>query len=317
MKIKNKYLVTGANGCIGSWVVKQLSNDGQEIVALDQSRNKYRIELLLDQESLSNIKFVNADITDSELIKKIILEESPTYIIHLAALQVPFCKANPILGSKVNVLGTINIFEAVKEAGDIIQGLSYASSRAVYGLNRDSLPSTLYGAFKKTNELTARIYWEDYGISSVGIRPYTVYGVGRDQGLTSDPTKAILAAVLDKSYNISFSGEVGMHYTQDVARIFIEAAKSNKEDAILCNINKEIISIENFIGLINNYIPNANITYNKNLKLPFPVSVDDSTLYETLDTVPFTPLSQGIELTLSIFKDLTDNNLINVDQLNS
>ena len=144
MNSKNKYLVTGSNGCIGSWVVKQLSNDGQEIVALDQSRNKYRIELLLDRESLSNIKFVNADITDSELIKKIILEESPTYIIHLAALQVPFCKANPILGSKVNVLGTINIFEAVKEAGDIIQGLSYASSRAVYGLNRDSLPSTLY-----------------------------------------------------------------------------------------------------------------------------------------------------------------------------
>ncbi|MEZ4717232.1 MAG: NAD-dependent epimerase/dehydratase family protein [Caldilineaceae bacterium] len=126
-----------------------------------------------------------------------------THIIHLAALQVPFCKADPVAGARVNVVGTVNVFEAAKAAG--LGQVVYASSIAVYGpaghyadaiLPADAplFPQTHYGVYKQANEGTARIFWQDDGIASVALRPYTIYGPARDQGLTSEPTKAMLAA---------------------------------------------------------------------------------------------------------------------------
>jgi nucleoside-diphosphate-sugar epimerase len=69
-----------------------------------------------------------------------------------------------------------------------VPALVYASSIAALG-DADH-PSTLYGIFKWANEGTAERYFEDYGVSSIGLRPHTVYGPGRDQGLTSAPTVA-------------------------------------------------------------------------------------------------------------------------------
>ena len=110
-------------------------------------------------------------------------------MIHLAALQVPFVRADPVLGARVNVVGTVNVLEAVRRRADRMGPLVYASSIAVYGaagtLAADDHPGTLYGVFKRANEGTALRYFEDYGVSSIGLRPHTVYGPARDQGLTS------------------------------------------------------------------------------------------------------------------------------------
>ena len=123
-------------------------------------------------------------------------------MVHLAALQVPFCRENPVLGAAVNVVGTMNVFEAVEARLDRIPGIAYACSAAVYGPSDPSpapeagglRPATHYGVFKQANEGNARIAWQDDGVASIGIRPYVVYGAGRDQGLTSGPTAAMAAA---------------------------------------------------------------------------------------------------------------------------
>ena len=115
--------------------------------------------------------------------------------MHLAALQVPFCRADPVLGARVNVVGTVNVFEAVKERLDRIPGVAYASSAAVYGPDDPSpapesggiAPGTIYGVYKLANEGTARLYQAESGVPSIGIRPYVVYGPGRDQGMTVGP----------------------------------------------------------------------------------------------------------------------------------
>ena len=83
------------------------------------------------------------------------------------------------------------------------------------------VPSTHYGVFKCCNEGNARIYFQDYGISSVGLRPWTVYGVGRDLGMTSEPTKAIKAVLLGRPYHISFGGWSDFQYVDDVAKAFV------------------------------------------------------------------------------------------------
>src|SRR5262249_11824732 len=140
-------------------------------------------------------------------------EHEITNVVHLAALQVPFCRADPPLGARVNVLGTVNVFEAVRRRLVPMAPLVYASSVAAFDPPDDGVapsmrghPGTLYGVFKRANEATASVYALEHGVASVGLRPHTVYGVGRDQGLTSAPTAAMLAAAAGLPYAIPYGG---------------------------------------------------------------------------------------------------------------
>jgi len=173
----------------------------------------------------------------------------------LAGLQVPTCRSDPILGAKVNVIGTLNVFEAVRKyAKNEVKGIAYASSAAVVGPTSDyssnqfplsdterHFPRTHYGVFKSANEGNALVYLHDHNISSLGIRPFTVYGVGRELGVTSGPTKAAKYCILrqlgalNKNNNtikdpnfkflVPFVGVTSFNYVKDVARIFIEAVR--------------------------------------------------------------------------------------------
>ena len=81
-------------------------------------------------------------------------------MIHLAALQVPFCRADPPLGARVNVLGTVNVFEAAK-ARPQLAPITYASSIAAFDANGTMAghPGTIYGVYKRANESTAAVYF--------------------------------------------------------------------------------------------------------------------------------------------------------------
>ncbi len=127
-------------------------------------------------------------------------------------------RADPLLGSRVNVVGTVNVFEATKqrELGPVV----YASSIAALAPDGSDTapPSTLYGVFKRANEQGAGVYFAENGVSSVGLRPHTVYGIGRDQGVTSAPTTAMLAAVAGVPYRIPYGGACQLQLARDVAR---------------------------------------------------------------------------------------------------
>ena len=228
------YLVTGGMGCIGAWALTHLQRSGKRAVNFDLSDDRHRINWLLSAEQQADISFVQGDLRDTEAVKAVFVQHDITHVIHLAALQVPFCRANPPLGAEVNVTGTVNVFEAARAQG--IGHIAYASSIGVYGPPSDfppgliahdapKRPRTLYGAYKVCNEGTALVYFEENGISSTALRPYTVYGVGRDQGMTSEPTHALVAAVKGQPYQIGFSGTMQFQLASDVARQFILAAE--------------------------------------------------------------------------------------------
>lgn len=103
--------------------------------------------------------------------------------------------------------------------------------------------------FKQCNEGCARIYSQDYKIPSVGLRPYTCYGVGREFGLTSAPTKAIKAAILGRDFAIPFAGLTGFSYVEDIARIFIGCSRASFEGALVFNIRGDVISVEEFVAI--------------------------------------------------------------------
>jgi UDP-glucuronate 4-epimerase len=306
------FFVTGATGCIGAWVVRNLLRQGASVTALTRGGDLHRLALLLSEAEINQVKFIRGDIADRAAVLEGLKSSGAQLIIHLAALQLPFCKADPVAGALANVVGTVNVFEAAKKMG--LRSVVYASTTAVYGtaeeypagpLSHAALlkPRSHYGVFKQANEGNARVYFQDDGISSIGLRPYVVYGAGRDQGMTSTPTRAILAAAAGQAYQISYGGRYALQYADDAANVYIQAARASFSGAESFNIGGPSVSTPEVIAAIEQCEPNARgrITFN-DTPLPFPPEVDNRALVNAIGPLPFTPLVEGVGETLSIFR---------------
>jgi nucleoside-diphosphate-sugar epimerase len=322
------FMLTGSLGCIGAWVLRNLVAEGTRVVATDLATDLVRPRQIMSEQEIGRIIWEKLDVTDLAAVKDLVARHQVTHIVHLAGLQVPFCRANPSLGAQVNVVGTVNIFEAARAHWGQVRGLAYASSLAVLGpaeLYRDLpvaddvilAPTSLYGVYKQANEGTARIYWQDWQIPSVGLRPYIVYGVARDQGMTSDIAKAILAVAADRPYHIRFGGPVGLQYADDVARIFIGSARSGYRGAAACNLRNDIVDVRDFVALLKSDYPAAQITYNADNLLPYPSDLDDSGLRAILGGMPHTPLTAAIDATVGMFRALIEQGRIDLRQLDA
>jgi UDP-glucuronate 4-epimerase len=318
------FLVTGALGCIGAWVIRNLVHENISATVYDLGGSQHRLRLILSDEELARVNFIQGDVTDLDAVERAVKDTGTTHIIHLAGLQVPFCKADPSLGARVNVVGTVNMFEAAKRVG--IKHIVYASSIAVYGLSEEYpegalahdavlKPRTHYGVYKQANEGTARIYALDDGISSIGLRPYTVYGVGRDQGFTSGPTKAMLAAAVGKPYHIPFGGRCAYQLVDDTAKIFVQAARASFQGADVFNLRGSVVHMRDILSAIESAEPSAQITFD-DTQLPFPQEPDDAPLAEVLGEVPFTPLEQGVKSTIDLFKQAVADGLLSAEKIN-
>lgn len=307
-----RFLVTGALGCIGAWVVRNLIRAGVPTAIFDLASDPRRLRLIMSEDELARVQMLTGDITDLTAVEGALKETSATHVIHLAALQVPFCKADPALGARVNVVGTVNVFEAAKRCG--LRRVVYASSAAVYGISEDYpegplghdaplRPQTHYGVYKQANEGTARVYWQDNGISSIGLRPYVVYGPGRDQGLTSSPTTAMLAATLGQPYQIPFGGRFDLQFADDVAQAFIRAARVPFDGADVFNLRGNIVNIREIVAAIETAAPimRGQLGFT-DVKLPFPEEMDDTPLLSVLGPLPRTPLAEGITMTMKMFQ---------------
>lgn len=312
-----RFLVTGALGFLGSWIVRNLVREGISVYAFDLASDPHRMALLMDQAELAQVPLIQGDVTDLDALIDAMEAHAITDVIHLAALQVPACKANPPVGGQVNVVGTLNVFEAARRLG--LPRVVYASSVAVYGrseeydtpfLTHDAPlnPRTLYGATKQMNEATARIYAWEHGLSSIGLRPYVIYGPGRDQGMTSSPTKAMVAAAAGRPYHIAYGGRFGMQYAEDIANLFIAAARVPFEGAEAYNIQGSVVHMREVVAAIEAAAPEVEGEITFELKpLPFPDGQEDAPLQELLGTVAYTPLAEGVAKSISAFREALED----------
>ncbi|MEL7236758.1 MAG: NAD(P)-dependent oxidoreductase, partial [Chloroflexota bacterium] len=155
--------------------------------------------------------------------------------------------------------------------------------------------------YKVADEGLANVYWHDFGITSTTLRPYTVYGPGRDQGLTSEPTKAMHAAAHGEDYHISFGGRMQFHYASDVALQFIEAAENPHDGAVGYNLGTEPVSVQAVADLIMEHAPGVTVTVGETI-LPFPVGFDSNVLPDVFDNVYETPLADAVKSTIEHFR---------------
>ena len=306
-------VVTGAGGCIGSWVLALLARAGVPALALDLSEDKRRPHLLMSEDDLKKVQWRTGDISESAAVARILEAARPCAIIHLAALQVPFCKADPIAGAKVNVVGTVNIFEAARRLE--IKRLAYASSIAAYGAMDEGHGAmhTLYGAYKYCDEQIAKVYSQDWNVASVGIRPGVVYGVGRDQGLTSKTTFAILAAAAGKPYEVPFSGGVSWLHAGEVASAFIHAVSREREGAPVFDMNGVYAPVEEGLRILRQLAPAAAIT-SSGQPLAFPMHLPDEPLRAQLGNYGNVPLAEGIRETYEAFRSLIARGLVTLPE---
>ncbi len=304
-------LVTGALGCVGAWTVKALLDDGEDPVGYDLGEDDSRLRLILDERERGRVTLVPGDVTDGDALGRALDEHEITCLVHLAALQVPFCRADPVRGARVNVVGTVVVFEAVKQRQNRISGLAYASTTAVYNASDPSpapesggtSPTTHYGVYKLANEGTARIFWDDEGVASIGIRPYIVYGPGRDQGMTSGPTLAMAAAARGEPFEIGYGGTAQYDYAPDVGRAFVLAARAATDGAHVANFPGEPSTMEEVVAAIEAVAPQAagKITWTDE-RLPFPDSLDSELLERLVGALPRTQLIAGFRQTVDHFR---------------
>lgn len=312
-----RFLVTGALGCLGAWVVHELVGEGVEVVTFDLGDDDYRMRQLLSDEQLADVTRVRGDIADAAAVRDVVHGHGITNVVHLAGLQLPFCAADPARGAIVNVVGTVNVFEAVKGSAAARRPIAYSSSVAAHdalherdgdpaaGARPSGRPASHYGVYKFANEASARVFADNDGVASIGLRPYVVYGVGRDQGMTSTPTVAMLAAARGEACEISFSGRSQLQYAPDVARAFVAATRSDHAGAAVADLGGPSADVSDVVAAIARVAPEAaeRIAVTGG-PLPFPGELPGDEAAALLGPIPATTLQEGVAETIERFRAL-------------
>jgi nucleoside-diphosphate-sugar epimerase len=274
-----------------------------------------RLSLIASAEQIRKAAVETGRIEDGPRLKALVKDGGITHIVHLAAVLMPFCHAQPAEGAMVNVIGTLNVFEAARDAGRAVR-VVYASSSAVWGpeeaygsgklTEEEPLkPATHYGVFKQANEGSARVFYLSNGISSVGLRPWTVYGVGRDRGLTADPTLAMRAVALGQPFRIRLTGHMDLQYAADVAESFVRCALEPLEGAYAFNLEGTVIAMDELIGILERLRPGASrLITAEGPQVPVAYRLDGTRLRAYVPGIGQTSLEDGIRETVGMFEGL-------------
>lgn len=232
-------LVTGGAGLIGSHLVDQLIDAGAGEIRVLDNLSRGRLEHLAAARARSSVKFVRGDVRDASTLAQVI--PGCDYIFHQAAIRITQCAERPRECMEVLVMGTFNVFQTAVSAK--VKKVVYASSASVYG-GADDFPTTerhhpwnnrtLYGAAKVMNEGIARSFHEMYGLPSVGLRYFNVYGPRMD--VTGAYTEVFIrwldCVAQNKRPQIHGDGSASMDfvYVEDVARANLLALHSDRVD---------------------------------------------------------------------------------------
>lgn len=245
-QIRARWLVTGGAGFIGSHLIETLLCAGQEVVTLDnfatgRQRNLDLVRAAVGEDAWTRHRLIEADIRDPAACADAC--EGVQYVLHQAALgSVPRSIADPLLSHSANVNGTLNMLVAARDAK--VKRLVFASSSSVYG-DHPGLPKvedvigrqlSPYAVTKYVTELYASVFARTYGLQSIGLRYFNVFGARQDP---AGPYAAVIprwvkSMLAGEAVRIFGDGETSRDfcYVKNVVQMNLRAALTESPDAV-------------------------------------------------------------------------------------
>lgn len=298
----SRILITGGTGFIGLRTARALRAAGHELRILDLAPRPERLPPGLEAEIRAG------DITDTQAVLD--AAEGCDGIVHLAGLMTVDCARDPLTGARVNLIGSLNVFEAARTRR---LPVAYLSTAGVFGPG-DAVhpqPMTLYGATKLAVEGAARAYWLDHGVPSLGLRPYIVYGPGISSGIAAGPSIAIAASVRREPAEIRFSGRAGFVHVDDVAALLAAAMTAPLEGAAALTMAGETADMADFVAELSRQSGWHGVTVS-GPPLRIPADLASSPVPAVLGAQPVTGLAAGIARSLAELKAVAGEESSNV-----
>ena len=299
-------LVTGATGYIGSRVVLQLAKRNLEIVAadLDMGKNKDKLKekYTFEGNDLNLLKFEKLDKTNFQNIELIFEKYKFDSVINLAYGIGMICEDNPLLASKINIVGTTSIFEMIVKYK--IRRLVFTSSETVYGANQSYFGQRpinendysgvdqhffTYGVMKLLNEFMAEKYITKHGCSIAYTRPSVVFGHGRQNTAINWAEDFAAKPALGKPVHLPFSKKSTDNwiYVDDCAEQLVRLPLKGKLNFSSYNTGSQTVTGEELEKTVKNILPNAEIYFDENqLSTPLIDDQDDSRIRKEIDFNP-------------------------------
>ena len=317
-------LVTGGLGFIGSKVVLQLlKRDISVIIAdVDIQKNRSKLENNINKigKDKNLIKYEKLDITNYHNVEKIFQDYNLDSVIHLAYGIGTICEENPLLASKINIVGTTTIFEMIVKYK--IHRLVFTSSETVYGANQEFFGNKAiteddfsgidnhfftYGVMKLLNEFMAEKYIKRHGCSIAYTRPSVVFGYGRQNTALNWAEDFAAKPALNKTANLPFSknNKDNWIYVDDCAEQLVRLALKDKLKYSCFNTGSETVDGHQLEKTIKKIIPNANLVFDENIKST-PL-IDDQNDERIRKEIDFNPRSfeDGVKC---LIDDVRENN---------
>lgn len=292
MKNKKIYLVTGAAGFIGFFLIKKLLENKQNIVlGLDNLNNYYDVKLknkrLNVLKKSKNFKFYKIDLENTNKILNTFKKIKIDCVFHLGAQAgVRYSIENPLTYAKSNYIGTLSIFELAKQ--NKTKKVIYASTSSVYGASKPPFKEfesdtdntiSVYSATKKATEVLASTYNHLFNITTVGLRFFTVYGpYSRPDMAMIKFAKSILT---EKDLTLYAEGKLkrGFTYVDDIVDAIVESENIQDGNHLINLGGNEIIEVNTLVTLLEKYLnKKAKIKYLPMQQGDMAETISDQTL---------------------------------------
>ncbi len=317
-------LVTGGLGFIGSKVVLQLLKKDIEVLVtdLDIVKNKDKLEsnILKIGKNKDKVKYQKLDITNYKEIENIFQNNKIDSVINLAYGIGTICEENPLLASKINIVGTTSIFEMIVKYK--IRRLVFASSETVYGAHQEFFGNRAvteedysginnhfytYGVMKLLNEFMAEKYIKKHGCSIAYTRPSVVFGYGRQNTAINWAEDFAAKPALGQAAHLPFSkkNRDNWIYVDDCAEQLVRLALKETLNYSCFNTGAETLDGSQLEATVKKIIPDAEIYFDENVKsTPLIDDQNDERIREEID---FNPRSfeEGVK---SLIQDVRESN---------
>ena len=317
-------LVTGGLGFIGSKVVLQLLKKDIDVLVtdLDIVKNKDKLEsnILKIGKNRDKVRYQKLDITNHKEIENIFQNNKIDSVINLAYGIGTICEENPLLASKINIVGTTSIFEMIVKYK--IRRLVFASSETVYGAHQEFFGNRAvteedysginnhfytYGVMKLLNEFMAEKYIKKYGCSIAYTRPSVVFGYGRQNTAINWAEDFAAKPAMGQAAHLPFSkkNRDNWIYVEDCAEQLVRLALKETLNYSCFNTGAETLDGSQLEATVKKIIPDAEIYFDENVKST-PL-IDDQNDERIRKEIDFNPRSfeEGVKC---LIQDVRESN---------